>query len=94
MSHALLEAALTLHHNMHAHTATHCNTLQHAATMCDATNALLKAVKTLHCNSYALTATHVFITGVTRRCDDVAPQYECAHSNTATHCNKLQHCVP
>jgi len=82
------------HCNILQHTVTHCNTLQHAATMCDATNALLKAVKTLHCNSYVLTATHVFITGVIRRCDDIAPQYECAHCNTATHCNKLQHCVP
>jgi len=41
---------------------------------------------------YSLQRTCSF--GVTRRCDDIAPQYECAHCNTATHCNKLQHCVP
>jgi len=68
------------------HTATHCNTLQHAATT--------------HCNTLQHAATHhnvlPFVETSATQCNTL--QYTATHRNTlqhtATRCNTLQHTAP
>ena len=77
------------------HTASHCNTLQHTATLCCTLCILLYDLQhtATHCNTLQHTATHCYTHMQVRK--TLALQHTGTHSNTlqhtATHCSTLQH---